>query len=130
MDWSDEKESAYRMWLRQWSKNTGISYNPDDLTYDYREAYKRGLSPSWQPEHQQYRWSDIGKTKDYRESQWNLDNIMEMPLEEAPLPYHNWRKEFDPYIVKSLRDAVLAKRHQELFDRKKMISLKDSVKRT
>ena len=68
MTWSDADEIAYRRWLLQWSENTGVPYNPDDSTYDYRKAYRRQLFPSWQPEHLQYRWSDIGKSKDYKET--------------------------------------------------------------
>lgn len=33
--------------------------------YDYDKALKAGTQPSYQPEHKQYRWSDIGKGKNH-----------------------------------------------------------------
>lgn len=87
--WSDQDENAYRMWLKQWSQNTGIPYNPDDSTYDYRKAYKMGLAPTWQPEHQDFRWSDIGKSPNYQENK----NFNESEI------YKIWDKLFGGYGV-------------------------------
>ena len=60
-----EAELDFRAWLSGISKKTGVSYNPNDPLYNYRKVYKLGLEPTWQPEHKQYKWSDIGKSPDY-----------------------------------------------------------------
>lgn len=72
-DWNPEEETSFRQWyetqrerIRQmtgWSLNK----NPDDPKhfYDYRSAYRAGASPTWQPEHQQFRWPDKFKVSGY-----------------------------------------------------------------
>lgn len=93
MPWSEKDEIEYQMWLKQWSRNTGIPYDPNDPYYDYRKAYKKGLFPTFQEEHQQYRWPDIGKGKDYPKRRYKVEDIERMPIEEIPEPYYNWMKE-------------------------------------
>jgi hypothetical protein len=55
-----DEEQAFQDWYAKWAKITGINPNPDDPEhyYDYRGAYKAGVGPSFQPEHNQYRWPD------------------------------------------------------------------------
>lgn len=88
--WSDQNEIVYRKWLKQWSENTGVSYNPDDTTYDYRKVYKLNLYPTWQPEHQEFRWPDIGKSPQYQDKYPDILNSM---------PNLIWDKLFSPYGV-------------------------------
>lgn len=38
-----------------------VDFMKRDKTYNYKSAIDRGLFPTYQPEHKQYRWSDIGK---------------------------------------------------------------------
>jgi hypothetical protein len=39
--------------------------------YDYQKAIENGIVPSFQPEHGQYRWGDLGKGKNNK----NLSNL-------------------------------------------------------
>ena len=84
--WSDVDEAGYRTWLKSWSEATGVPYDPDDPTYDYRVIYQLNLAPRFQPEHGQYRWSDIGKSKEYREKK----SPAFTPLQELPSPLYQW----------------------------------------
>ena len=83
--WSDQDEGSYRQWLYEWSKNTGVDYDPNDKYYDYRKAYKLNLSPTWQEEHGDFRWPDVGKSPDYPKSY------------EHGMPYLIWDKLFGGY---------------------------------
>ena len=112
MPWSDKDEIEYQMWLKQWSRNTGIPYDPNDPYYDYRKVYKKGLFPTFQPEHQQYRWPDIGKSKDYPKGKVNVEDIdRTMNVNEIPEPYYNWMKdeEAQALTVSLKRKAVQGK---------------------
>jgi len=62
---ADFPETLFQVWLAAQSQKTGVPYDPNDKNYDYRKAYSAGEKPEWQPEHNQYRWSDIGKQFDY-----------------------------------------------------------------
>jgi len=87
--WSDTDEAMFRKWLNLWSKNTGVSYNPDNPMYDYRKVYQLGLHPMYQPEHGEYRWPDVGKKKGYKEQY----------TPEETMPYLIWDKLFGGYPV-------------------------------
>jgi len=67
-----DKESEFQKWYKQKSGELGINPNPDDPNhqYDYRGAFLSGDDPSWQPEHQQFRWTDRYK----RSGHPNMDN--------------------------------------------------------
>ena len=42
----------------------------EEGVYDYQKSLESGITPSYQKEHGQYRWSDVGKL----ENNPNLDN--------------------------------------------------------
>ncbi len=106
MTWSDSDENTYRFWLYQWSKNTGVPYDPNDPEYDYRKIYQLGLSPTWQPEHKEYRWPDIGKSKKYR----GKGSVSTTPMEEMPSPFYQWIKESEyPSTLGLLKKGDLMK---------------------
>ena len=65
--WTPVQEAVFRKWYAKWAERLKLNPDPDDPqhNYDYREAYIRGIEPTWQEEHGQYRWSDIGKSENY-----------------------------------------------------------------
>ena len=87
--WSEFDEAAYRRWLGQWSYNTGVMYDPDDPDYDYRGAFKRGIAPTWQREHQDYRWPDEFKNPNYVPG-YSLEHT---PMNELPSPIYQFEKQ-------------------------------------
>lgn len=67
MPLSKEEELTFQIWYSKWAKKLKLNPDPDDPRhfYDYRKAWEEGASPSWQPEHQQYRWPDEYKKEGY-----------------------------------------------------------------
>lgn len=66
--WGLLDEINFNSWYQGVAKQYGLNPDPNDPKhhYDYRLAYKLGVrEPTYQPEHGQYRWPDIGKEKDY-----------------------------------------------------------------
>jgi hypothetical protein len=62
-----EEEKQFQSWYSNWSKLLSLNPNPYDPLhhYDYRKAWKAGASPTWQSEHQQFRWPDEFKEENY-----------------------------------------------------------------
>lgn len=73
MDWRTKARSNPK--IQQWYKNlrTRFPNEPEDVVqhmeksdYDYKKAIESGYIPIYQPEHDEMRWSDIGKTEAYK----------------------------------------------------------------
>ena len=62
-----DKEVEFQRWYAKRAKKHKLNPDPDDPRheYDYRGAFLSGDEPSWQPEHQQYRWTDRYKRSGY-----------------------------------------------------------------
>lgn len=66
------EELIFRLWYSRWAKQIGLNPNPDDPRhfYDYRAAWKAGVSPQVNPEDQEYHWDSIFK------SQWHPNRFV------------------------------------------------------
>ena len=73
-----EEEDKFQKWYANHAKNLKLNPDPDNPEhhYDYRKAYKAGAEPSYQPEHKQYRWPDLGKDENYNEK---IDHATGLP---------------------------------------------------
>jgi hypothetical protein len=61
------EEQAFQQWYRGWADTAGIDPNPDDPRhqYDYRGAYKSGVSPAIDPSDGLYHWPSQFKDPDH-----------------------------------------------------------------
>ena len=64
---SPQNEIDFSIWYQFMANQYGLNPNPDDPRhfYDYRGAWKERITPTWQPEHQQFRWPDTYKLEGY-----------------------------------------------------------------
>lgn len=58
-------EYYFQKWYQDWAQRTGINPNPDDPEhyYDYRGAWKEGVSPAWDEEDKRYHWDSRFKVE-------------------------------------------------------------------
>jgi soluble lytic murein transglycosylase-like protein len=76
-----DTEADFQNWYRDLSRGFRLDPNPDDPRhmYDYRGAYLSNDLPTFQPEHQQYRWTDRYKRGGY-------EDIPDQPMGSRQLP--------------------------------------------
>jgi hypothetical protein len=63
---NDDKD--FINWYLNMAHRLGLNPNPGNMLhfYDYYKAFKAGEVPTWQPEHQQFRWPDQGAIDRYK----------------------------------------------------------------
>jgi hypothetical protein len=78
-----EQEGAFQNWYKGWAAHTGISPNPDDPEhyYDYRAAYRAGVSPTIDKTDGLYHWPSQFKQLEHPNRFVNgVDTITGLPI--------------------------------------------------
>lgn len=76
-----DKEAEFSDWYAEQARRNRLNPDPDDPRhgYDYRGAFLSGDAPSWQSEHQQFRWDDRYKRGGY-------EDVPDQPSSSRQLP--------------------------------------------
>ncbi len=101
-------EQDFRKWYANKSRTYGLHPNPDNPQhrYDYRKAYQMGLEPTYQPEHKQYRWPDVGKSSDYNEQ---IDHATGLPKNKGGfnMPYNPIEEDINKKTIWNLGNSYV-----------------------
>jgi len=64
---SKDEEEKFQRWYAHWAKVTRVNPDPDSPKhyYDYRKAYKLGLTPKFDPTDQKYHWTSEPKGEEH-----------------------------------------------------------------